>query len=1200
MRQHDMYKADIDRSIEPVIKVDSEATAVQDLTEYVVTKEVRGHFDRFFRNYRASFDRPTEGIGVWISGFFGSGKSHFLKILSYLLSDKEIGGKRATEYFKDKLGDDTTNDLSEIMESGTDETLIRKMEYCAKYPAETILFNISSKAPADKSGSVILRVFARVFYELRGFLGSDIGVAKFERYIDNAGKTEQFREAFERRRGKSWTECRRELMFDFDIVADTAAEVLGMTPETARSSISAIVDGVAGNYSIDEFTDEVKEYIDARGKNFRLVFMIDEVGQYIGSDSGLMLELQTIVEDIGKKCGGRVWIIVTSQEKIDDFTAVRGDDFSKIQGRFNTRLHLSSTSVDEVVKRRLLEKNEDGARLLKLRYREKEQVLRNLISFDKGALAYMKGYKSEEDFTATFPFIPYQFDLMQDVLIKIRQHGNAGSYFAYGERNMLSGFLYAAQQLENKDENSIVPLWMFYDHLSSSLESTVKIVVDRCAKEAQERDGIEENDVRVLKLLYLIRFVDGVRSTVDNICVLMADSVSADKLEMKRVIQKSLDRLVARNFVSRSAAESGVSDDDTYTFLTDDEQEIEKEINAMTVTSDTVSINIRDYINGEMIEKKKIRYGLADFPYNRVVDYLDTNEHPHPVTLHIYTPASGESPDDELKYKTESQRENTAIFVLGNGTDYYRELERAAKINAYMVSHDTVNRPKKVRDILSEKQNERSRLEKRAHEQITQELLTAKIYINGEEVRDIRAEGKDKKAVRARIEKALARLIGETYYAYGHVREHYPDDKAVEAVLCAEKQDTFEGMDGSPNAEAKEDIKTYLDTNAKQGKQVTMGELIKHFGRDPYGWSEADVAGVTAELWTEDVIQIKYMAKMLFPSDPKVIGYLTKKTEVEKTVVGLRHDTDPTLIKNCRAFLSEYLYTAMGNIREKDTELLKQTTEVFDNILAENSDYLTRFYSRDAVFPYPGKEIVENSKALCEKLLVNRNNTFALLKAAVDMQDDLLDMRDELRTVRTFFDNQKDIFDSAAKLAGSLGVELEYFSAAEKDAVAEMEKILKDPSPYREISRLPELCRKVQTAHDGMLDDRREEVFAAIRSARARIHGEADEIRQAEIIRQADSEFEAKENAAKNSQKLADLDALEMQTEKVCEKYLIKIATDTSGTAGGASAKTAVIKRGTVFTAKDFRNESDIDDYLARVKKDLMEKLGENDVLKLI
>ena len=372
-----IYKADIDRDINGVIKVaqDDEKSIRQELSEYIITRELRRHFNTFLNNYEKSLSYPTDKIGVWISGFFGSGKSHFLKMLSYLLSNREVDGKRAVDYFADKFDD---------------PMMFAQLERCVKVPTETILFNIDSKSPINKDKTAILRVFAKVFYEHRGFYGDDLKVAKLEQFVDKAGKTEAFCQKFQEVNGDTWENARSAFAFFEDNIVEVLEDTLGMSETAARNWFNGTE---TADLSIEQLVKEIKEYIDSKGKNFRLLFMVDEVGQYIGSDGSLMLNLQTIVEEIGSKCGGRVWVIVTSQEAIDSITKISGDDFSKIQGRFNTRLSLSSSSVDEVIKKRILAKNEYAESLLKMVYGKNSAVLKNLFTFNQAVLD-LKGYGS--------------------------------------------------------------------------------------------------------------------------------------------------------------------------------------------------------------------------------------------------------------------------------------------------------------------------------------------------------------------------------------------------------------------------------------------------------------------------------------------------------------------------------------------------------------------------------------------------------------------------------------------------------------------------------------------------------------------------------------------------------------------------------------------------------------------------------------
>ncbi|MBS4844534.1 MAG: BREX system P-loop protein BrxC, partial [Collinsella sp.] len=168
-----------------------------------------------------------------------------------------------------------------------------------------ILFNIDSKAGQWKQGdtapTALLRGFERMFYEARGFYGEDLKLAKLEDYIDSLGKTQEFREAFERVNGESWLQTRDTYSYFEDDVVEVLQSVLGMSEKAAWNWLEGSEDEVLAP---DVFAKKVKDYVDARaashGGDFRLLFMVDEVGQFITNDQdpSLMLSLQTIVEEL--------------------------------------------------------------------------------------------------------------------------------------------------------------------------------------------------------------------------------------------------------------------------------------------------------------------------------------------------------------------------------------------------------------------------------------------------------------------------------------------------------------------------------------------------------------------------------------------------------------------------------------------------------------------------------------------------------------------------------------------------------------------------------------------------------------------------------------------------------------------------------------------------------------------------------------
>jgi len=242
-------------------------------------------------------------------------------------------------------------------------------------------------------------------------------VAKLERFIDKQGKTDAFRAAFKEVNGDEWVNARDSAAFFEDDVVEVLQSVLGMSETAARNWFNGEENA---DMSIKQLVSEIKEYVDSKEGNFRLLFCVDEVGQYIGDDGDLMMNLQSLVEEIGDKCRGKVWVMVTSQEAIDSVVKITGNDFSKIQGRFNTRLSLSSSSVDEVIKKRVLAKTEDADHLLQMEYEKEASGLKSLFAFDNPILD-IKGFTSAAEFSATFPFVPYQFIVIQGMAKPLNQ-----------------------------------------------------------------------------------------------------------------------------------------------------------------------------------------------------------------------------------------------------------------------------------------------------------------------------------------------------------------------------------------------------------------------------------------------------------------------------------------------------------------------------------------------------------------------------------------------------------------------------------------------------------------------------------------------------------------------------------------------------------------------------------------------------------
>lgn len=495
-----LIKEVFDKSIEREIKkvviagTTDDPKIEEELEEYVITRQLRQYFADFFEFYKKGIIGNTEEVGVWISGFFGSGKSHFLNVLSYVLSNKTIQGKGIVDYLRD------TDKINDPM-------VLADMKLAADTPTDVILFDIDAKGgnSSDHKRETIVNVFLRVFNDMQGFCGALPYVADLEANLSEEGRYEEFKTAFEEEYGKPWVESRNKFDFIQDDVVDVLVEMNYMSEAAARNWCEKTTTDY--EITLDEFGDRVQKYIESKGNNHHIVFMVDELGQYIGDDSKLMLNVQTLRHQLSVKCDGKAWLIVTSQQDVDSIMQVKGNDFSKIQGRFKT-LPLSSANVDEVIKKRLLKKKATPAQSLRLMFEQYSTPIKNNITFNDQV--EKKLYSNADDFAAVYPFVPYHFKVLSLVMNSIRVHGASGKSVSEGERSMLELFTSAAKKSKDKEIGFLIPFDYFYDALADKLDHSHSSVIIKAYDNSKINPEHKTDNVfaiNVLKTLFMIKYV---------------------------------------------------------------------------------------------------------------------------------------------------------------------------------------------------------------------------------------------------------------------------------------------------------------------------------------------------------------------------------------------------------------------------------------------------------------------------------------------------------------------------------------------------------------------------------------------------------------------------------------------------------------------------------------------------------------------
>ncbi len=1200
MNIHDLFERDINRSINGVVKVQDtrEDSLKQELEEYVVARELRRHFDTFFETYATALDTPTDKIGVWISGHFGSGKSHFLKMLSYLLENDQVAGKRAIDYFDGKI---------------EDTFALSRMRRCCEVPTETILFSIDTiggQFKSENSKTALLRSFERMFFEHLGFYGEDLKLAKLEKYIDEQGKTQAFRDAYQQTTGESWVEDRESYLYHEDDIVPVLTQVMGMSEGAARNWFNGTEDA---EIAPDRFVSMINNYVDARAKqnggNFRLLFMADEVGQYIDNDVSLMLNLQTLVEEIGSKCAGRVWVMVTSPEAIDKVTMVVGNDFSKIQGRFNTRLSLSSSSVDEVIQRRVLEKTAPATVELERNYETSATVLKNLFAFIGGSRSDLIGYATAGDYVACYPFVNYQFKVLPDVMEAIRKHGLKAKHISTGERSMLSAFSESVQAVQNEQVGTLVPFWRFFDTIAKDLEHGVIQVVDRATRAAEDNQGLEAYDVCVLKLLYLIRYIDYVKSNLENISILMIDQVDVDKAMLKAKVQDSLDRLVRENYVARQG--------ETYNFLTDEEQDIARAISAQQPDVAQVVDAIKQVLYSDVYTARKLRRGANDFPIDRYVDdniYGGASQ--GGMKLNVVTMADdlSHASNEELVLRSAGE----ALVVLSDECNYFDVLMNSAKIKAYVRTFNREQLPASTQQILTNKQREAKANEAEAASLIREAVLRARCAVDGRmvEVRATKAEDV--------FEQVLTRLADTVFDKAGYVTAPARDDSDIARALAGQLQQPV-GIEGETeaNARACKEVADYLHMQKRLNQPTTMGELQRKFQQRPFGWREIDIACVAAQLIADGRMDVAVAGTRLAAIDRQMLTYLRGK-QADKAQVSLHVRLDDGLLKQAAEILRDLV--GVSNVPTGEAELVSIAIDALKDL----RDRCTKLTLKRPTgsYPYPGRDVLDQGIKLLGKELENQNDPQALLKHLVDNEDTLLDWSEDFEQVWEFFDTQRPVFDKGAEFMNLMKGDGQYLGNAARAAEERVEAILTSEKPYKDIRHISELIDPVLEADKELVAQRQSGFLAKLEEEINRLADDAKHPERfgyvqedfAEVARDVVSvserekvRFRERAHEAKN---LNNLDALEFQFGKWCAEMRRKLSEATSKkvplsnadvpdvperVCNDAGSKVKNVGLMEIAPLRDrLSSEDDVDLWLEDLRAALLEELEGVDAIELV
>lgn len=1000
----DIFVKDINRDIQSVVKV-SQSDYRTELEEYVVTNEVFDYINRFSKEYYRTCIGGYDSIGFLISGFYGSGKSHFLKILYYIL--KNVGVDILID--NNKCLREISSDIKKISD----------------LPKDVMMFNIDSKNHKEEC---MLDVFLNEFNAMRGYSPYHGFISYMEENLDQEGNFNRFKAEFYDATGFIWEDVREKFYF----YRDDIVQILSSIKDTSIDSSYDYFSSIEKNYkmNIESFAEKVKEYIDSKGENHSVVFMVDEVSQFIAGDINKMLNLQTIVEELSTKCNGRAFVILTTHVDLHNMVNNERYDFSKIQGRFKNRFHLSSINIGEVLSKRILFKKEECKEFIEKFYDDKKFFINtrlkfDFISTDSGVEIY------REDFIEYYPFPPYQIELLREVIFYMTKNGVVSNDISKGERNIIGCFHRVLMDFKDHEINHVVPFYMFYEAISDYIDYNHQYIFSIL----KDYSILDEFDINLLKTLFLIKYIPNINANIDIITSLMTIDISKE-MEMRHSVNNSLIKLIGEGFVNK--------DGDKFYFLSKNE----RDINYKIIRNNISSYEIKEFLCSEVFSRlmkiTKFKYrNNHSFSINQVLDDFEYNvSSENLIGIKIFMTKYDENFNvDSLRVL--STIENNIIMYIDDDKTLLEEINLYLKLDKFL-KYNKNNYKDEFVQIITQKEFELKNRIDRVRTLIESSIKKSFIFINGERI------SKSYSSVEDLFRESFNSLIFCKFNKLNYVNRSISSYKKIFDIISNEDlcKEVYED-----NSLIIKEVHNFIEAS----KKVKLNDVILHFRNIPYGFNKCDTVFSVVYLIHKSMIECNYDEQDLF-------DVLSIRSNLSSVVLSSRSEFDIRSFISYKEMLEDvfnkkYFVDSFEDLKEKSFKDFREIEARIDKVYG-----LSMNDKR-----YPDRDFIEKFREFVY-----------LIQDTLEVDyDDAIVKFDKFEVVYKFYTSvQFEIFRD--------GINALYVFKRDKnfvdkdslihDIIEDIKKIVEDADPYRFIVKLKSHVFKFKDAHEKCLKDRISEV----------------------------------------------------------------------------------------------------------------------------
>ena len=756
------------------------------------------------------------------------------------------------------------------------------------------MFNVEDETD-DGSQERLTRIFLNMFNKFRGYNSNDIPLAiLLEKTIDQKGKFAEFKKLIDTELGFNWeTDSAQVASFQLESVLEIAKKVCPdldivslhsklSNPESYKVGINAVL--------IPEF----KEYLKGKDKDYRLLFLVDEVSQYVGSNKEILLNFQNIIERISEDCNNQVWIACTAQQTLDEVSfgadGVQDvqDEFGKILGRFDTRISLQSNDASYITQRRVLDKNSNGIAELTKIYSDNKDYIENQFKISH---ELYKGYKNEEEFLFGYPFVPYQFKLIAHVFEAFQQLKFVIKEVKDNERSVLGITHFTAKQHADDEVGGFIPFDGFYNQ---QFHTNLTNRGAKAIENGLELPYVKSNPfaARVVKVLFMIsNLLENRRqtfpSTVDNLTVLLMDKLDQNKMQLQKEITDVLTKLIEGSIIRE---EKG-----SYFFFNEDEMDVQNIIKNQTIGLDDRLTAFDEFLRPLIKLQPKVAFGQNDFKlsYN-----IESKEFLRGGDINLVVLLT-----DKTSLTQKMLDVNTKDLVIcinewyNNDAALRHDFEWYCKTNKYLINGSggasgeraKTNENFKIRNKqLSEditKVIERKFIESRF---ISQNTILEADQINGTSPSE-------------RVKNLIEHHLGNIY-KFHKLSDGYARNQIELKAAAANTQTEMPHL-----TPAEQSVNDFITSN---NNQITITDLIKQYGDAPFGWRFEAVLEVVLKLVKKKKREFKYKGSPRYP----IVDFINKAvstTERMSCEIVTGEDIDQALLDHV---VSTFKYIFNENI----------------------------------------------------------------------------------------------------------------------------------------------------------------------------------------------------------------------------------------------------------------------------------------------